>query len=114
MEVLFTLHPTTKLRICSAALASYDTVSNFGNDTTIKQNLCAAGFNKLLAQMPGATLDGLNVSKRSLRYTVFKLVDTSFRGVPLQGNRFSFSIFLRRNSYKYLRERCLNIVIHNA
>ena len=31
------LHPTRNLYLCSAALASYDTVSNFGNDTIIKQ-----------------------------------------------------------------------------
>ena len=75
------LHPTRNLYLCSAALASYDTVSNFGNDTIIKKIPCAAGFNKLLVQMSGSTLDGLNVSKRSLRYTDFKLVDTYFRVV---------------------------------
>ena len=86
------LHPTRNLYLCSAALASYDTVSNFGNDTIIKKIPCAAGFNKLLVQMSGSTLDGLNVSKRSLRYIDFKLVDTNNHIVPLQGNHFSFSI----------------------
>ena len=86
------LHPTRNSYLCSAALASYDTVSNFGNDNIIKQIPCAAGFNKLLVQMSGSTLDGLSVSRRSLRYIDFKLVDTSNNIVPLQGNHFSFSI----------------------
>ena len=86
------LHPTRNLYLRSAALASHDTVSKFGNDTTITKNPEAAGFNKLLVQMSGSTLDGLSVSTRSLRYIDFKLVDTSNRIVPLQGNHFSFSI----------------------
>ena len=93
----FELHPTRNLYLCSAALASYDTVSNFGNDTIIKQILCAASHNKLLVQMSGSTLDGLNVSKRSLRYIDFKLVDTSNRIVPLQRKNFSFSNVFGKN-----------------
>ena len=86
------LHPTRNLYLCSTALASFDTVSNFGNDTIIKKIPCAASYNKLLVQMSGSTLDGLSVSKRSLRYIDFRLVDTSNRIAPLQGNHFSFSI----------------------
>ena len=59
MEVFLDLHPTRNLYLRAAALASYDTVSNFGKDTIIKQISRAAGFNKLLVQMSGSTLDGL-------------------------------------------------------
>jgi hypothetical protein len=73
-------------------LASYDTGSNFGKDAIIKKIPCTAGYNKLIVQMSGSTLDGLNVSRRTLRFIDFKLVDSYFREVSLQGNHFSFSI----------------------
>ena len=80
------------LYLTSSALASYDTVSNFGMDTIIKKIPCTAVYNKMLFQSSGSTLDGLDVSKRTLRYLDFKLVDTSFRPIDLQENHFSFSI----------------------
>ena len=86
------LFQTRNLYLCSSALASYDTVSNFGMDTIIKKIPCTGGYNKLIVQSSGSTLDGLDVSKRTLRFIDFKLVDSSFRTVPLQGNHFSFSI----------------------
>lgn len=86
------LFQTRNLYLCSSALASYDIVSNFGMDTIIKKIPCAAGYNKLLVQSSGSTLDGLDVSKRTLRVIDFKLVDSNFRTIPLQGNHFSFSI----------------------
>ena len=86
------LFQTRNLYLCSSALASYDTVSNFGMDTIIKKIPCTGGYNKLIVQSSGSTLDGLDVSKRTLRFIDFKLVDSSFRTVPPQGNHFSFSI----------------------
>ena len=86
------LFQTRNLYLTSSALASYDTVSNFGIDTIIKKIPCTAGYNKMLTQSSGSTLDGLDVSKRTLRFIDFKLVDSSFRTIPLQGNHFSFSI----------------------
>ena len=86
------LFNTRNLYLTSSALASYDTVSNFGNDTIIKKIPCGVPYNKLILQSSGSTLDGLDVSKRTLRFIDFKLVDTSFRTIPLQGNHFSFSI----------------------
>ena len=86
------LFQTRNLYLTSSALASYDTISNFGNDTIIKKIPCTVGYNQMLTLQSGSTLDGLDVSKRTLRFIDFKLVDTSFRTVPLQGNHFSFSI----------------------
>ena len=86
------LFQTRNLYLTSSALASYDTVSNFGIDTIIKKTPCVVGYNKLLTQSSGSTLDGLDVSKRTLRVIDFKLVDSSYRTVPLQDNHFSFSI----------------------
>jgi hypothetical protein len=86
------LFNTRNLYLTSSALCSYDTVSNFGMDTIIKKIPCTAGYNKLLTQSSGSTLDGLDVSKRTLRFIDFKLVDSSFRTIPLQNNHFSFSI----------------------
>ena len=86
------LFNTRNLYLTSSALASYDVVSNFGMDTIIKKIPCTAGYNKMLTQSSGSTLDGLDVSKRTLRFIDFKLFDSSFRTIPLQGNHFSFSI----------------------
>ena len=86
------LFNTRNLYLTSSALASYDTILNFGNDTIIKKIPCTAGYNKLLTIQSGSTLDGLDVSKRTLRFIDFKLVDSSVRSIPIQGNHFSFSI----------------------
>ena len=86
------LFNTRNLYLTSSALASYDTVSNFGIDTIIKKIPCGVPYNRLILQSSGSTLDGLDVSKRTLRFIDFKLVDSSFRTIPLQGNHFSFSI----------------------
>ena len=72
------LFQTRNLYLTSSALASYDTVSNFGIDTIIKKIPCTAGYNKLLTQSSGSTLDVLDVSKRTLRFIDFNPVDGSF------------------------------------
>ncbi len=86
------LFSARNLYLTSSALCSYDTVSNFGMDTIIKKIPCTTTYNKMIFQSSGPTLDGLDVSKRTLRFLDFKLVDSSFRTIPLQGNHFSFSI----------------------
>ena len=86
------LFGTRNLYLTSSALCSYDTVSNFGMDTIIKKIPCTASYNRMIFQSSGSTLDGLDVSKRTLRFLDFKLVVSSFRTIPLQGNHFSFSI----------------------
>ena len=92
------LFNTRNLYLTSSALCSYDTVSNFGMDTIVKKIPCTAGYNHMIFQSSGSTLDGLDVSKRTLRFLGFKLVDSSFRTIPLQGDHFSFSIvFAQKN-----------------
>ena len=90
------LFATRNLYLTSSALCSYDTVSNFGMDTKITKIPCAARYNEMIFQSSGSTLDGLDVSKRTLRFLDFKLVDSSFRTIPLQGNHFSFSIVFQQ------------------
>ena len=90
------LFNTRNLYLTSSALCSYDTVSNFGVDTIIKKIPCTASYNHMIFQSSGSTLDGLDVSKRTLRFLDFKLVDSSFRAIPLQGNHFSFSIVFQQ------------------
>ena len=84
------------LYLTSSALCSYDTVSNFGMDTIIKKIQCTSTYNTMIFQSSGSTLDGLDVSKQTLRFLDFKLVDTSFRPIPLRGNHFSFSIVFQQ------------------
>ena len=86
------LFNTRNLYLTSSALCSYDTVSNFGMDTIVKKIPCTAPYGKMIFQSSGSTLDGLDVSKRTLRYMDFKIVDSHFRPIDLQGNHFSFSI----------------------
>ena len=95
-ECYLDLFQTRNLYLTSSALCSYDTVSNFGMDTIIKKTPCTASYNKMIFQSSGSTLDGLDVSKRTLRFLDFKLVDSSFRTIPLRGNHFSFSIVFQQ------------------
>ena len=90
------LNQTRNLYLASSSLASCDTVSNFNIDTIIKKITVNAGYNKMIIHTSGSGLDFLNVSKRTLRYIDFKLVDSSFRTAPLRGNHFSFSIVFKQ------------------
>ena len=90
------LFSTRNLYLTSSALCSYDAVSNFGMDTIIKKIPCTASYNKMIFMSSGSTLDGLDVSKRTLLFLDFKLVDSSFRTIPMQGNHFSFSIVFQQ------------------
>ena len=65
------LFQTRNLYLTFSALASYDTVSNFGIDTIVKKLPCTAGYNKMIVQSSASTLDGLDVSKRTLRFLDF-------------------------------------------
>jgi hypothetical protein len=68
------LFGTRNLYLTSSALCSYDTVSNFGMDTIIKKIPCTAGYNKMIFQSSGSTLDGLDVGKRTLRFLISNLL----------------------------------------
>ncbi len=80
---------TRNLYSTSSAFASYDTGSNFGIDTIIKKTLCTAGYNRMITQSSGSTLDGLDVSKRTLHFVNFNMVDSFFRTITLKGNHLS-------------------------
>ena len=90
------LYGTRNLYLTSSALSSYDTVSNFGNDTIVKKIPCGANYNQLIVLNSGSVIDGMDVSKRTLRILDFKLVDTNFKTIPLRGNHFSFSIIFKK------------------
>jgi len=91
-KVYIDLHTTRNLYLTSSALASYNIVSNFGNDTIIKKIPVRAGFNEMLFDEGADGMDYLDVSRRSLRYIDFKLVDSYFNVIDLRNNHFSFSI----------------------
>jgi len=92
------LHTTRNLYLISSALASYDTVSNFGNDTIIKKIPVHAAYNEILFDSAGEGYDYLNVSRRTLRYIDFKLVDSYFNVVDMQNTHWSFSIVFQRQN----------------
>ena len=91
-KIYIDLHTTRNLYLTSSALASYNIVSNFGNDTIIKKIPVRAGFNEMLFDEGADGMDYLDVSRRTLRYIDFKLVDSYFNVVDLRNNHFSFSI----------------------
>jgi len=93
-KIYIDLHTTRNLYLTSSALASYNVVSNFGNDTIIKKIPVRAGFNEMLFDVGAEGMDYLDVSRRSLRYIDFKLVDSYFNVVDLRNNHFSFSILM--------------------
>ena len=62
------LFQTRNLYLTSSALASYDTASNFGIDTIIQKIPSTVGYNKLLTQASGSTLDGF---RREQAYVAF-------------------------------------------
>ena len=92
------LHTTRNLYLISSALASYDTVSNFGNDTIIKKIPVHAAYSEILFDSAGEGYDYLNVSRRTLRYIDFKLVDSFFNVVDMQNTHWSFSIVFQRQN----------------
>ena len=91
-KIYIDLHTTRNLYLTSSALASYNIVSNFGNDTIIKKIPVRAGFNEMLFDEGADGMDYMDVSRRTLRYIDFKLVDSYFNVVDLRNNHFSFSI----------------------
>ena len=86
------LHTIRNLYLSSSALASYDTISNFGNDTIIKKIPVTANINEMLFHGASEGFDYLNVTKRSLRYIDFRLTDAFYNVVDLRENHWSFSL----------------------
>lgn len=86
------LHNTRNVYLTSSALASYDTVSNFGNDTIIKKIPVKAGPNELIIDNASEGFDYLNVSRRTLRNIDFQLVDVRNNILDLQNTHWSFSV----------------------
>lgn len=86
------LHTIRNLYLSSSALASYDTISNFGNDTIIKKIPVTGNPNEMLFHGASEGFDYLNLSKRSLRYIDFRLTDAFYNVVDLRDTHFSFSL----------------------
>jgi len=89
------LHVTRNLYLLSSALASYDTISNFGNDTIIKKIPVRGNANDIIFDNASEGFDYLNVSRRTLRHVDFKLVDTNNKVVTLD-THWTFSIVFTR------------------
>lgn len=90
------LHVTRNLYLLSSALASYDTISNFGNDTIIKKIPVRGNANDIIFDNASEGFDYLNVSRRTVRHVDFKLVDTNNKVVTLDSH-WSFSIVFTKS-----------------
>jgi hypothetical protein len=91
------LHTTRNLYITSSTLASYNTVSNFGNDVIIKKVAVKANYSEMLFDTADAGYDFLDVSKRSLSRIDFKLQDSFGNIVDLRNNHWSFSLVFQEH-----------------
>ena len=86
------LFTTRNLYITSSCLASYNIISNFGNDVIIKKVAVKAGYSQMLFDSADAGYDFLDVSKRSLSRIDFKLQDSYGNNIDLRNNHWSFSL----------------------
>jgi hypothetical protein len=86
------LFTTRNLYITSSCLASYNIISNFGNDVIIKKIAVKAGYSQMLFDNADAGYDFLDVSKRSLSRLDFKLQDSYGNIIDLRNNHWSFSL----------------------
>ena len=86
------LFTTRNLYITSSCLASYNIVSNFGNDVIIKKVAVKAGYSQMLFDSADAGYDFLDVSKRTLSRIDFKLQDSYGNNIDLRNNHWSFSL----------------------
>ena len=86
------LFTTRNLYITSSCLASYNIISNFGNDVIIKKVAVKAGYSQMLFDSADAGYDFLDVSKRCLSRIDFKLQDSYGNNIDLRNNHWSFSL----------------------
>jgi hypothetical protein len=93
------LHTTRNLYITSSSLASYNIVSNFGNDVIIKKVAVEANYSQMLVDTAEAGYEFLDVSRRALNRIDLNLQDSYGNIVHLRNNHWSFSlVFQEHNS----------------
>jgi hypothetical protein len=86
------LHTVRNLYLSSSSLGSYNTISNFGNDTIIKKIPVRFNYNEMLFDESASGYDYVDVSKRSLRRIDFRLQDVFGNAIDLNDNHWSFSL----------------------
>ena len=86
------LHTTRKLYLTTSSLASYNIISNFGNDVIVKKIPVKANYGQMLFDGAEAGFDYLDVSRRALQRFDFKLEDSFGNVLDLRGNHWSFSL----------------------
>ena len=86
------MHTTRNLYLISSALGNHEIISNFGQDTVIKQIPTRYNYGEMLFDSAVVGFDFINVSRRSLQRLDFKLVDVFGNTIDLNGNHFSFSL----------------------
>ena len=86
------LHTTHNLYLTSSSLASYNIISNFGNDVIVKKIPVKANYGQMLFDGAEAGFDYLDVSRRALQRFDFKLEDSFGNVLDLRGNHWSFSL----------------------
>ena len=89
------LHTTRNLYVVSSSLASYNVISNFGNDVIIKKIAVKANYSQMLFDTADAGYDFMDVSKRTLQRLDFRLMDSYGNIVDLRNNHWSFSLIFQ-------------------
>jgi hypothetical protein len=90
------LHTTRNIYVTSSSLASYNIVSNFGNDVIIKKIAVKANYSQMLFDSGEAGYDYLDVSRRALNRIDFKLLDSFGNVIDLRKNHWSFSLVFQQ------------------
>ena len=86
------LHTIRNIYLTSSSLASYNIVSNFGNDVIIKKIAVKSSYGQMLFDSGEPGYDFLDVSKRSLSRIDFRMLDSFGNVLDLRGNHWSFSL----------------------
>ena len=96
------VHGKRSLYLQSSALSNYDTFSNFGMDSIVK-NPNRANCNEIIVCSANEGLDRLNVSKRQLSRIDLKRTDKRGSTIDLRDYRWGLSfIFVRTNYWNLL------------
>ena len=90
------LHTIRNIYITSSSLASYNIISNFGNDVIIKKIAVKANYSQMLFDTADAGYDSMDVSKRTLNRIDFRLMDSYGNIIDLRRNHWSFSLVFQQ------------------
>ena len=86
------MHTTRNLYLTSSSLGSFNAISNFNCDCSIKKIPVRYNYNEMLFDSAEAGYDYLDLGRQTISSIDFKLLDYMGHVVELNGNHWSFSL----------------------